>query len=284
MNVKFDGKFDDSKMVYNRYKDLELGITHVLTINDAATYDDFKEYYVNERKEIIEFIAHELKHYYDLFKLGKYKLKDKAKYDANDVIDFKLIPIDNFIYLLYYSSALENLVRPTELYAAIRQNNLKQKDFYNFLLNHDTYRMMQVLKNFTYEKLKQELKDKYMDRVGEILKQYGKGDVTDPDEMINLLMKLIYISITNEKLAIFKSKLSPLRKLKFIYKTQNDAFDDFKKRETRFKSYDDFFRYHEKEFKFVADRMIKKISKLYSLLDPDKEEERQKAINEFKIR
>jgi hypothetical protein len=36
MNVKFEGKFDDSKMVYNRYKDLELDITNVLFINKEA--------------------------------------------------------------------------------------------------------------------------------------------------------------------------------------------------------------------------------------------------------
>ena len=283
MNVKFEGKFDDNKMVYNRYKDLDLGITHILTFNETATYDDFKEYFSNERKEIIEFIAHELKHYYDFFKMGKYKLKDKANYDANDVANFDLLAVDNFLYLLYYCTAMENLVRPTELYAAIRQNGVKQKDFYNFLLNHETYKMVKVLKDFSYEQFKQDVKDNHMDRVDELLAKHGKGDVTDPDEKVNLIMKLLYITITNEKLAIFNSKLNPLRKLKFIYKTQNEAFEDFKKIETRFKSHDDFFLHNEKEFKLVADRMLKKISKLYSLLDPDKEVERQKAINEFRV-
>jgi hypothetical protein len=284
MNVRFEGKFDDSKLVYNRYKDLELDITNLLFINEDANYDNIKEYFINEKKEIIEFIAHELKHYYDFFKMGKYKLKDKAVYDANNVAVFHLTPVDNFIYLLYYSSAFENLVRPTEIYAAIKQNGVKQKDFYNFLLNHDTYKMVKVLKDFTYENLKQELKDKYMDRVDEILKSYGKSDVTDPDEKVNLIMKLLYTTITNEKLAIFKSKLSMFHKIKFIYKSQNEAYDEFKKNVARFKSYDDFFRYHEKEFNFVGDRLFKKISKLYSLLDSDKDGTRQAAINEFKVK
>lgn len=283
MNVRFEGKFDDSKLVYNRYKDLELDITNLLFINEEANYDNIKEYFINEKKEIIEFIAHELKHYYDFFKMGKYKLKDKAVYDANNVAVFNLVPVDNFIYLLYYSSAFENLVRPTELYAAIKQNGVKQKDFYNFLLNHDIYLMTKVLKDFTYENFKQELKDKYMDRVDEILKSFGKSDVTDPDEKINLIMKLLYTTITNEKLAIFKSKLSMFRKIKFIYKSQNDAYEDFKKNVARFKSYDDFFKHHEKEFNFVGDRLFKKISKLYSLLDSDKDKARQAAINEFKV-
>ena len=283
MNVKFEGKFDDSKLVYNRYKDLELDITNVLFINKEANYDNIKEYFINEKKEIIEFIAHELKHYYDFFKMGKYKLKDKAVYDANNVAVFHLTPVDNFIYLLYYSSAFENLVRPTEIYAAIKQNGVKQKDFYNFLLNHDTYKMVKVLKDFTYENLKQELKDNYMDRVDEILKSYGKSDVTDPDEKINLIMKLVYTTITNEKLAIFKSKLSMFHKIKFIYKSQNEAYDEFKKNVARFKSYDDFFRYHEKEFNFVGDRLFKKISKLYSLIDPNEKSERQNRIDKFKL-
>ena len=283
MNVKFEGKFDDSKMVYNRYKDLELDITNVLFINKEANYDNIKEYFINEKKEIIEFIAHELKHYYDFFKMGKYKLKDKAVYDANNVAVFHLTPVDNFIYLLYYSSAFENLVRPTEIYAAIKQNGVKQKDFYNFLLNHDTYKMVKVLKDFTYENLKQELKDNYMDRVDEILKSYGKSDVTDPDDKINLIMKLVYITITNEKLAIFKSKLSMFHNIKFIYKSQNEAYDEFKKNVSRFKSYDNFFKHHEKEFNFVGDRLFKKISKLYSLIDPNKMSERQNRIDKFKL-
>jgi hypothetical protein len=74
------------------------------------------------------------------------------------------------------------------------------------------------------------------------------------------------------------------RKIKFIYKSQNDAYEDFKKNVARFKSYDDFFRYHEKEFNFVGDRLFKKISKLYSLLDSDKDGARQAAINEFKVK
>lgn len=285
MSVSFEGKFDDKKMEWIRYKDLNLHITTMFTISDDTTEEELEEFIMLNQKKITTSFAHELKHYYDQFKTNKLKLSDIANYRGDEKFQFGLLPIDRFIFMLYYTNALENLVRPTEIYADLKQDHIMQKDFYNFLLNTTTYKTLNKIRSFSYAELKQELRDDYMERVDELLVKIGRTDITDPDEKVNELCKLIYSTISDEKINVYKehtvlssifSKFSP------NLNQQLKAFEKFKKKVT-FKSHDEYFMYYEKKFKFVADRMIKKISKLYSLLDPDKEEERQQKINEFRV-
>jgi hypothetical protein len=48
---------------------------------------------------------------------------------------------------------------------------------------------------------------------------------------------------------------------------QQVMFRNFIKKVLRFKKPEEFYKYYEKQFKYVADEMIRKISKVYSLVD-----------------
>jgi hypothetical protein len=55
------------------------------------------------------------------------------------------------------------------------------------------------------------------------------------------------------------------------------VFNKFVNRVRRFNNYEDFFNFEEKNFKFVANKMLRKIAKLYAIIE--KSDNISKKIN-----
>lgn len=232
--------------------------------------NDFVEFLKQEKNEIVESLSHELKHAYDHYKSEYESVYQRAEYDAYARRRFGINAVDTFFHDLYFTTASENLVRPSEVVSAIKSNNISQKEFLNFLTNHDTYLNLKRISKFDYQEFKNKIK-KEMKNVDRLLSHVGVDNyeyMTD-DEKVEEILRLVWVNIGNWKVDTFRElvTLNFLDEIMGYDYKKKKSFEKFVNYVRRFKNYDDFFLYEEKKFKYVANNMLRKISKLYAILN-----------------
>jgi len=219
-----------------------------------------------DKSDIINSLSHELMHAYDSYKSGYDDAPERANYEASQSVSFGIEPIDKFLHLLYFTHAVENVVRPTEIAMAIKSGNVSQKNFLNFLKDNETYKMLDEARNFSYEKLRNELKNfiPKIDKIGEILNRtMGSND----EEKIDEILRLVYVNLINKKAESYVNLMTSdiIEKMLGLQGKKEENFKKFLRKIQKFNNPKDFFKNEEKLFKFVANNMIKKISKLYDM-------------------
>lgn len=272
MGVPFESKLQDDKFnleVVSDFNNPTMSMT--IVIPKGYSKNDLINFLIKEKVDIISSVSHETKHLYDTFKKKIDIGAKRAEYSAYSNLKFGIMPIDYFIHNLYFVHSVENLVRPTEVASLIKQNKVLQKDFLKFLLNNDVYKKLIDIKNFSYEKLVKELYnsmpeiDKFYERTG------IDGGETD-EEKVQELLRLVYVNLINAKGSAYKELLTSnfLEDLVGFDGKKESIFRKFINKIQNFKTLEDFFKYEEKLFRFVADKMIRKISKLYAIIEKEK--------------
>lgn len=237
------------------------------------------EEFEKNREEHISSLAHELKHKYDKQVKNVDLIGLDAEYAAiQSMPSFEISALDKFRRYLYYTNVAENLVRPTEVGTSIKAKNITQDQFREFLKNDKTFQTLVEIKNFTYEKLMEGLYNS-MDKVDEVL-EYLDTDISDmtDEEKVNTLLKKFYIGLSNTKMEKFDDYIEgPMDGLFGLFKLFGGFVDkrdkDIAKIRNRFikhvtkykKSPIRFYKDEIGNFHQIADKMIKKLSKLYAL-------------------
>lgn len=269
MGVPFESQLQDNGYNLDIVSDLSNPQMNMrIVIPNGYDKEDLINYLVKDRIEIINSVSHETKHLYDTFKKKIDVGTKRAEYRAYSGLKFGILPIDNFIHNLYFIHAVENLVRPTEVASAIKQNKISKKEFIKFLLKNDVYSRLKLIKEFSYEKLIEELKN----HIPEINKFYERTNIDGGDtdeEKINELLRLVYVNIINHKGDAYKNLLTSnfLEEIMGFGGEKGSVFRKFINKIQKFNNAKDFFNHEEKLFKFVADKMMRKIAKLYALID-----------------
>jgi hypothetical protein len=222
------------------------------------------------KSDILNSLSHELMHAYDSHKSGYDDASERANYQAAQSVSFGIDPIDTFLHLLYFTHAAENVVRPTEIAMAIKSGKVSQKNFLNFLKDNETYKMLDKARNFSYEKLKNELKDFIpdIDRIGQKMNHnMGSND----EEKIDEILRIVYVNLINNKAQSYVNLMTSniIEKMLGLQGKKGEQFQKFLRKIQKFNNTKDFFVNEEKLFKFVANNMIKKISKLYDMTKSD---------------
>lgn len=251
-------------------------IKFVMVVPPDATGKDIKDYIKSERTVFISSIAHELKHRYDHYKKPKTSLTKRGEYVAYTNEGFGGIePISRFIYHLYFTHTIENLVRPSELAGAMYADNITKKDFYNFFTNYRTLKELKELSAFTYEGFRQEL----IESIDDIKSLFEVNNIdydglTD-DEIVDKTLSLLLINLRQWKAEnVFKMLMSSPNELVSGFEgKKGEFFDKYLKKLSKYEG--DFKKYFENEakiFNFVGVKMIKKLSKLYAMIKNDTNE------------
>jgi len=247
-----------------------------IVIKYVATNLDFEPFLSSFKKLkpiILSSIVHELKHSYDYYKKPSSGSKTTSKYLTYSNNRFgKIKPLNEFMFNLYFTHSIENLVRPSEVMSRIDNGEITKKDFLNFLKNDRVYTRLIDIRNFSYGKLKNELLT-YVDDLRKLLKEIGDDvqNLTD-DEIITKTLNVFVINISNWTIKNMKQILTTnimddligfegnkeLFFSKFINRIQHESNNP-----------DIFFAKQEKFLKFASDNMIKKISKLYDMVKDD---------------
>lgn len=228
----------------------------------------------------ISSLAHELKHAYDNFKKPTEKVVDRSNYSGFQKSRSGVRPMDQFMFNMYFINQIENLVRPTETYTEMVSNGVVTKEqFLKFLLNSKTYQTLVQIRDSSFDKLVEDLKgyeteiDNYLNNT---VDDYDSSSL-DIDEKVKFFLK-VFAFVTAQKVhEVRKQMLSPATNLfqmlfggsdnpeadKFLDSTLSDL--------TKMMDNPNKFYYTSIEnMKKIAVKMMKKLSKLYSLINKDK--------------
>jgi hypothetical protein len=228
------------------------------------------EYYQQNKNRFISIIAHELKHAYDSFKKNKTNLPMRVDYRISSNSGFGGVrPLNRFLFLSYYIHHIENLVRPTQLATEIHLGKITPKQFYDFFVGNEIFKILKEAKEFSLENLKESLK-KYMVQIYEILDMVGM-DVDTEEDAIDSILELFYINLVNwkqEQMVNFiypRGRNNPM----FQYMVNDDKDNYIINYGNKIEKYkDDYERFYIDEARFMkntATRMIKKLGRLYEL-------------------
>lgn len=226
-------------------------------------------------------LAHELKHAYDNFKKPTEKVVDRSNYSGFQRSRSGVRPMDQFMFKMYFINQIENLVRPTESYVEMVSNGVVTKEqFLKFLLNSKTYQTLVQIRDSSFDKLVEDLKGyetEIDDYLNNAVDDYDSSSL-DIDEKVKYFLK-VFAFVTAQKVhEVRKQMLSPatnLFQLLFGGNNDNPEADKFLDSTlsdlTKMMDNPNKFYYNSIEnMKKIAIKMMKKLSKLYSLINKDK--------------
>lgn len=233
----------------------------------------------NNKSGSVSSLAHELKHAYDNYKKPVEKVVDRSNYAGFQKSRSGVRPMDQFMFNLYFINQIENLVRPTELYTEMVSNGVVTKEqFLKFLLNSKTYKTLVNMRDYSFDKFIDDLKG-YETEIDNYLE--NTVDNYDPslniDEKVNYFLE-IFAHVTAKKVHdVRKNMLSPITNIFQLLFGNNDSPEADKFLNSTLSDLvkmmnnpNKFYYTSIENMKKIAIKMMKKLSKLYSLLNKDK--------------
>lgn len=244
-------------------------------------YDEF----IKDKNDTLSSLSHELKHKYDQEIKQVGLIGKESDYNAIRKMPRMGIPIldEKFMYYLYFTSAVENLVRTTEVGSKIKTNRIKKSEFREFLKNDRTFKTLVDIKNFRYEDIIEGIRSN-MDRVNEIFNhlELNPEEYTE-EEKINLILEVFYSTLTKIKAELFNNMVEkPLDIIGALIASlggtpisHDDKEEEVEKIKDNYFNYilkyndnpSQFFKDEIKIFHNVSEKLIRKIGKLYDLAE-----------------
>jgi hypothetical protein len=246
-----------------------------LKINKYNTWEDIANFMKSRSKktQLMSSLAHEMKHAYDNH-IGRDKgtpVSSQLKYSSvQQVKTFK--ELSNFNFYIYYTHFIEDLVRPSEFASELVNDGVTKKDFLKALQNSKIYRTLKEIEGISYDKIKADLlNDK---EFLENIKQANPGIPKDDNKIVELLLKHNYDSLLQYMKLNYVSMLNVnflgdfnLLSADNIGQEKADAFADVSKEIDHFGTdYEKFYRYEEKRMKQSANKVLRKLAKLYAYI------------------
>lgn len=234
------------------------------------------EYLVKNKSKMVSSLAHELKHAYDNFvkPMGE-KISQRVKYATQNSFKIGLLPIDKLLFSLYFTNAVENSVRPTEIFTDLKSMDTTQQNFLTNLNSLKTIKELKAMSTFTYEDLINGLKEN-MDSIDNLLSKvsgYPKPTNTD-EEKITAALEISHNLILNQMKTHFDDitnsiVFSPNQLLSSLLSIFGGTSEDNEIEKIQKKMLKDLFKYSnnpEMWFKYQIDKMNKEANKLYKVL------------------
>ena len=294
ISMGMGGAFGFNRGVYMKENEpstiLELTIT--FAVGENWKPEGLIEKIEEERDEHVASLAHEIKHKYDKQSKQFGLIGQDAEYQATQRRGSFGIPVIDRVFFryLYYISGIENLVRPTEVAYKLKRKNITKSQFKEFLENNVVYKELVEIKNFTFEDFINQLKESE-DRLDGLIDHIGE----DPsnmtiDEKINRVLEVAYVDLVNNRMQMFvtmtehgmddmikfgtqlgilpsglEGKLEGIQKTDAIRQKFLNYVMKYEKNPTK------FFEDEIEKFQYVANKMLKKISKLYAMAKDDEQ-------------
>jgi len=244
-----------------------------------------------ERDEHVASLAHEIKHKYDKQSKQFGLIGPDAIYQATQRRGNFGIPVLDRVFFryMYYIHGIENLVRPVEVASLMKSKNITKSQFREFIENSRVYRELVEIKKFTFEDFISQLKENE-DRLDALLNNIGEDPSSMTiDQKINRVLEVAYIDLVNNRMGMFVnmtshhmddmikfgSQLGLLPKHLEKGVKQLEKTDEIRQKFLSYvmkyeKNPTKFFEDEIENFQYIANKMIKKISKVYALAKDDK--------------
>lgn len=242
-----------------------------MAIDNDATAQDVIDEFKKERTVMVSSLAHEIKHAYDEFADPKVNIGKRVDYKIGSRRQFGDIkPLNTLLNYMYFAHTTENLVRATEIFAALEEEGITKAEFYKFLTNHKVYDAYRTGSNLTFEDLKKDLKS----MAPKIKETFDNNDISYPknasdDDMVELALMQFFKVLLTWKASDMREFLSDnfFESMMGFHGDKQKYFDRYLSKITRFGGdYEKFFKYEINQTRNICLKMTKKLSKLYSLL------------------
>jgi hypothetical protein len=294
VSMGMGGAFGFNRDVYMKENEpstiLELTIT--FAVGENWKPEGLIEKMEEDKDEHVASLAHEIKHKYDKQSKQFGLIGQDAEYQATQRRGIFGIPVIDRVFFryLYYISGIENLVRPTEVAYKLKRKNITKSQFKEFLENNVVYKELVEIKNFTFEDFINRLKESE-DRLDALIEHIGDdpSDMTI-DEKIKIVLEVSYIDLVNNRMQMFmtmtehgmddvikfgtqlgilppelEGNLEGIQKTDAIRQKFLKYVMKYEKNPTK------FFEDEIENFQYVANKMLKKISKLYAMAKDDEQ-------------
>lgn len=260
---------DEELKILHKFDENEMSLYLSIAGPEGTTRKDIVKFYRENKDKLISSIAHELGHYTNFRKQKYQNIKKMAEYAGITRTSFPFHPIQEFLHYTYFIHSVENITRPIEVASYMRSQGIDREKFYEFITNNATYQMLKRINEFSYEKMREQLRSQ-VDDIKTFIKNLG-GNVkkfkTD-DEVVDELLRIVYVNLANKSIETLKEMMTTnfLENLVGFQGDKGKLFDDmigyFTKFETNYKK---FYTQSEKDFKRISTKMMKKLIKLYEL-------------------
>lgn len=258
--------------------------TNIVLDFSKYTFEDALRLLTDEYKsKYISSIAHELMHAYDHLKSKKTGIKSRVEYFVASDFKSGINQIDDFFHLLYYMTAIESAVRPSQVITRLKKDGVTKSSFMQAIKDDDTWQTLQNAKNFSVNDLISRISndDKSISKIKEIFDLIDawnlvEGDKEDPTALAKAALKLVYINIVNLSAkeverhvtsAIQYDPFMAILGMGDIERAGNKIMDDISKYKN---NYIEYYKNIERHFNREANKVMRKIIKLYDMVPDDK--------------
>ena len=296
MGVGNEFNFDEGIMmqINTETSSIDLYVQFIVSENwdESNLYDAF----VKDKTHTISVMSHELMHRFRRSKKPKALAGETADYQAysSSGLNFGIPVIGEFMRFSYFIQNEENVVRPTEVASRMIEMGITREQFYNFITEDQVFKELKQIQNFSFEYLINSLQEQ-MERVDALLEHAGQ-DIEDKseDEKIRMVLELVYINLSNAKMVNFEryiltrnemmfSQLGPFAQLMGAKQPSENKTKLLKKYQNHVTKYAnreiDFFKDECERFNYVATKLMKRISKVYSLISDEKEQTNESILD-----
>ena len=297
MGVSNEFTFDNAILMQISSVNKELRLHINFVTGEIWEPEEILEVFKEDEVHTVSVMAHELKHKYDRTKKTKGFVGDIADYQAyaSGRLNFGVPILNKFMRYSYFIQMAENLVRPTEISSRMLKKGITKEQFYDFITNDIAYKELQEIRNFSFDYLMENLYNE-MDMIDRLLDHAGLGTNFDDETKIKMVLKLVYVNLANAKVDTFDNYFySQQEKIdsmfgglmsqlfgggKKINPDKEKVREKFINHVTKYQNREiDFFKDECERFNYVATKLMKKISKIYSLIPDEKEQTNESILN-----
>lgn len=293
--VSNDFTFDRDVLMKVNYKDNSIDLyLNFISPESGWEPQEVYQFFIEDKVNLISILAHEMKHKFDKQKKLADLIGNDADYQSysSSGLEFGIPIINEFMRYSYFIQGVENLVRPTEMATRMKLNGITRDKFRDFFENDTVIVELKQIRNFSYDYLIEKLKEQ-MDRVDGLLSHANVPyETMNEDEKIEVVMDIVYVNLLSAKKDNFdrmtsdgnEMRRSLMRILGRGNGDQDEGFDSVRNKFlNHISKYQNnvhkFFVDECERFNYVATKLIKKISKIYSLIPGDDEQTNESIIN-----
>jgi len=297
MGVSNEFTFDDAILMQISPANKSLRLHLNFVVGEMWEPEEILQVFQEDEVHTVSVMAHELKHKYDRTKKTKGFVGDIADYQtySSGRLKFGVPILNKFMRYSYFIQMAENLVRPTEISSRMLKKGITKEQFYDFITNDIAYKELQEIRDFSFDYLMENLYNE-MDMIDRLLEHAGMETNVDDETKIKMVLKLVYINLVNAKVDTFDNYFySQQEKLysmfgglmsqlfgggKKINPDKEKVREKFINHVTKYQNREiDFFKDECERFNYVATKLMKKISKIYSLIPDEKEQTNESILN-----
>ena len=171
------------------YKNLTIEL--FVSVSSAEQQSIAKEVFENQKEHMISVLAHELHHSYSFSKQKSILPKQMIDYKIVSQFESPVEVIQQFFDNLYFVSAFEGLVGPSEIAAKIVQRRILKKDFVKFLDQDEVYKRLRRIENAEPVKFVEDLKES-LEEIEQFLEKEGVMRGLREEEKINKALAIVF--------------------------------------------------------------------------------------------